>query len=192
MAPAPVGILLAAGRGSRFDASGKIDKLLAPLPDGTPVAAAAATALMAATGRVVAVVRPGSATLAGILRSRGCEVFECPDAASGMGHSLAFAVAATGEAAGGWLVALADMPHVRGSTGAALCAALARGADVAAPVYLGRRGNPVAFSAANRDALLALAGDHGARALVNTPAAVLVEVDDPGIHLDVDQPSDLG
>lgn len=31
-----VGVLLAAGRGSRFDAAGVANKLLAPLPDGTP------------------------------------------------------------------------------------------------------------------------------------------------------------
>ncbi|MGD7313419.1 molybdopterin-guanine dinucleotide biosynthesis protein MobA, partial [Ralstonia pseudosolanacearum] len=33
-----VGVLLAAGRGSRFDPDGTVNKLLAALPDGTPVA----------------------------------------------------------------------------------------------------------------------------------------------------------
>lgn len=50
-----VGILLAAGRGSRFGS----DKLLHPLADGTPMAVAAAASLLQACGRVIAVLRPG-------------------------------------------------------------------------------------------------------------------------------------
>jgi molybdenum cofactor cytidylyltransferase len=191
MARAPVGILLAAGRGSRFDASGSQDKLLALLPDGIPVAVASARILLAATAHVVAVVRPGGDALAAALRAEGCAVIECPDAGHGMGHSLAYAIAHT-PSAGGWIVALADMPHVRSATIQALKAALAKGAAVTAPVFAGRRGNPVAFAAVHRANLMALQGDQGARQLVNTPATVLVDVEDPGIHLDVDQPSDLG
>lgn len=191
MAPAPVGILLAAGRGSRFDASGATDKLLARLPGGGSVASASAAALLAATGRVLAVVCPGKPELSDALRNAGCEVLACPDAEKGMGHSLAFAIDATRSSEGGWIVALADMPHVRAATISALCQALAAGAQLAAPVHAGKRGNPVAFSRSLLPGLLALEGDQGARALVNTPATVLVEVEDPGVHADIDQPADL-
>ena len=57
-------LLLAAGRGTRFDPNGLQNKLLAPLPDGTPVACAAARALFAILPHVTAVVRPGAEALA--------------------------------------------------------------------------------------------------------------------------------
>jgi molybdenum cofactor cytidylyltransferase len=41
-AAAPVGILLAAGRGRRFDPAGLRNKLLQPLADGEPVVVASA------------------------------------------------------------------------------------------------------------------------------------------------------
>ncbi|HEY7944089.1 MAG TPA: NTP transferase domain-containing protein, partial [Casimicrobiaceae bacterium] len=54
-----VGVLLAAGSGSRFGG----DKLLAKLADGTPLALAALSTLAAAVDVVVAVVRPADAAL---------------------------------------------------------------------------------------------------------------------------------
>jgi len=54
MAEDIVGILLAAGRGVRFDPSGHVHKLLAALPGGTvplAVAAASARSLRASVGR---------------------------------------------------------------------------------------------------------------------------------------------
>jgi molybdenum cofactor cytidylyltransferase len=94
-------------------------------------------------------------------------------------------------AAEGWLVALGDMPHVQPATIAALCDALAAGAAIAAPVYRGRRGNPVGFGREHLEALLALEGDQGARAILASQPVTLVEVADAGIFGDVDTPSDL-
>lgn len=54
----PVGILLAAGRGRRFDPSGERNKLLQALPGGEPVVVASAHALLAVLPRVIAVVPP--------------------------------------------------------------------------------------------------------------------------------------
>jgi molybdenum cofactor cytidylyltransferase len=45
----------------------------------------------------------------------------------------------------------------------ALVATIGRGARIAAPVYQGQRGNPVAFSAYHLPLLLALEGDQGAQ-----------------------------
>ena len=58
-----IGILLAAGSGSRFGG----DKLLQPLASGTALGAAAARNLIAAGLQVVAVVRPGDVALADLL-----------------------------------------------------------------------------------------------------------------------------
>jgi molybdenum cofactor cytidylyltransferase len=184
----PVGILLAAGSGTRFGA----DKLQHPLPDGTPIAVAAARALRAALGRVVAVVRPGAAALAQALKQEGVEVTVSERAAEGMGTTLAHAVRAAG-GADAWLVALGDMPFVRPETIRRVADAVCGGAVLAAAAYRGERGHPVAFAARLRPALEGLSGDQGARAVVaaNRAALALVEVDDPGVLRDIDVPADL-
>ncbi len=190
--PGVAGILLAAGRGSRFDPAGARNKLLQALPDGQPVAAASARAMLAAVQRVIAVVREEDAATAGLLRGLGCEVVTCADAASGMAASLACGVRHAGDA-GGWLIALADMPFVRPATMAALAHEVAQGGAgaIAAPVLEGRRGNPVAFGRAHLQALLALQGDQGARTILKNNPVNALTVDDPGILQDIDTPSDI-
>jgi molybdenum cofactor cytidylyltransferase len=184
-----VGILLAAGASTRF----KANKLLHPLPDGTPIAVAAARNLREALDRVVAVVRPGVPELARALSGAGVEVTICPDAAAGMGHSLAHAIALTSHA-GGWIVALADMPFVAPDTIRRVSETLQDGADLAAPAYRGERGHPVGFAATYREDLAALTGDAGAREVLGRDRARMrvVEVDDPGVLRDIDTPEDLG
>ena len=167
--------------------------MLAPL-GGVPLAVVAARSLLEGTGDALAVVRQGDELLARALREAGCEVLASEDCARGMGASLAAAVKAS-RSAGGWLVALGDMPGIAPSTHAAVKRALAQGAVVAAAVDAasGRRGHPVAFGGALGDELVSLDGDEGAKAVVTRHAAelVAVPVTDPGIHLDVDTPSDI-
>ena len=62
-----VGVLLAAGSATRFGG----DKLLRPLPDGTPIGVAALKNLAAAVDTVVAVVRIGDEALATALAAHG-------------------------------------------------------------------------------------------------------------------------
>lgn len=185
-----VGILLAAGRGSRFDPSGEQDKLLQPLATGDAVVAQAAKNLLAVLPNVVAVVRPGADRVAACLQSLGCEVAPCAAADQGMGASLVHALSQAADACG-WLIALGDMPFVRYATLQALVAALARGNDIVAPVYRGRRGNPVGFSRMHLPRLLELGGDQGARRLLQAWPVTEIAVDDPGVALDVDTPEDL-
>lgn len=183
-----VGLLLAAGHGRRFGG----DKLLQPLADGTPVAVAAARALKAACADSIAVLRPEQDALAALLEAEGLRVVRCAAARSGMGHSLAAGVAASRDARG-WLVALADMPCIRVATLQAVAELIGGGAALAAPSYAGRRGHPVGFAARWRDALLALEGDEGARAILEQSRFLLhvLETDDPGVLQDVDSPADL-
>ena len=184
-----VGILLAAGRGRRFDPDGVRNKLLQEL-NGAPVVAASARNMLAALPRVVAVVRDDDDATAALLAHLGCEVTRCAQSDTGMAASLVHALRQVAQA-DGWLVALGDMPRVQPSTIAALREAVAQGAAIAAPVYQGRRGNPVAFSRHHLPELLALAGDRGARGIVNNNPVNDVAVDDAGILLDIDTPSDL-
>jgi len=186
-----VGLLMAAGRGRRFDPGGARNKLLQVLPSGEPVVVASARKLLAAMPRVVAVVPPLDGGVAALLAGLGCEVTVCADADSGMAASLVHAVRHSLPDADSWLVALGDMPHVAPSTLAALRDALAAGAPIVAPLHEGRRGNPVGFGRLHLDALLALQGDQGARRLLQTCPVTEVPVQDPGIFLDIDTPADL-
>lgn len=183
-----VGLLLAAGSGSRFGS----DKLRHALPHGVPIAVQAARHLKKEISTVVAAVRPDAAELAAKLRSEGCEVVICEHAAEGMGATLACAVRAA-EAADAWLVALGDMPFVRPSSIAAVRAALEGGATLAAPYFRARRGHPVGIGAKFRLELLALAGDEGAKALLSRHGGELLKipVGDPGVVRDIDRPEDL-
>jgi molybdenum cofactor cytidylyltransferase len=183
------GLLLAAGRGQRFDPTGQRNKLLAALPAGGLVVAASARAMLAVLSRVIAVV-PAEGEVADALRAAGCDVVLCPDAGSGMAASLVRGLQSAPDA-GSWIIALGDMPYVAPSTILALRDALAAGAGIATPVHAGRRGNPVAFSAAYVPQLLALRGDQGARALLATETVTAIPVDDAGVLHDIDTPSDL-
>jgi molybdenum cofactor cytidylyltransferase len=185
-----VGILLAAGKGTRFDPTGMKNKLLQPLPAGDIVVNAAANNLRAAVPSVLAVVRPGTIELAQQLRSLGCEVTECPTAEHGMAESLVHGLSLARDAAG-WVIALGDMPYVQPSTIAALIEAVHSGADVAVPTYQGHRGNPVAFSPFHLARLLQLRGDQGARSLLKSFPVTEVAVQDAGIIRDIDAAADL-
>jgi molybdenum cofactor cytidylyltransferase len=183
-----VGVLLAAGSGSRFGG----DKLLHPLGDGVAIAAHAARNLLAVLPDVVAVVRWGDFPLYEMLEQEGCQVTMFQGAARGMGASLAHGI---GQARGadGWVVALADMPRIARGTVQGIVTALEEGATVAAPVHAGERGHPVGFAGTLRDELLALDGDQGARAVLerHRDAVKLIECADPNVLYDIDRKSDL-
>ncbi|RKP45933.1 nucleotidyltransferase family protein [Trinickia fusca] len=189
-ASSATGLLLAAGRGTRFDPHGFSNKLLAPLADGTPVARAAAHQLLMSVPRVIAIVRPGAETLAHVLNNAGCDVIFSSDALRGMGASLAAGVRASHDAEG-WIVALADMPWIATSTIEAVAQRLDAGASIVVPVYRGQRGHPVGFGAIHSDALAELDGDTGARSLLSLHEVTPVDVDDRGILADVDTREDL-
>ncbi len=184
-----VGVLLAAGWGRRHGG----DKLSEPLPDGSTVAMRAARQLrQGGVDGLLAVVRPTQQGLAEQLRAEGATIVWSEAAAHGMGHSLAAAVQATAGAAG-WVVALADMPMVRPSSTQRVVQALREGAPTAVLRHAGQRGHPVGWSAAWAPSLSALTGDQGGRTLLQAqPQRVTtMDVDDPGILIDVDTPEAL-
>jgi molybdenum cofactor cytidylyltransferase len=200
--PAPAGILLAAGIGSRFDPTGAQNKLLARLAHGEhrgePIAFAAAAHLCEVLPRVVAIVRPGSDELAAHLSRAGCEIVVSDDAVRGMGASLATAVNALRAAAArddtalaGCVVALADMPWILPATIASVASAIDRATAIVAPSYRSKRGHPVGFGAAHLDALSTLDGDEGARRLLAGNAVTLIDTDDAGVLRDIDTRADL-
>ena len=183
-----VGILLAAGASRRFGAP----KLLSPLPDGTPVGLASARSLIRALPESVAVVRPGEDRLSPLLVQVGCRLVTNTDADLGLGSSLAAGVREA-RGADGWVIALADMPWVTTASFAAVAERLRHGASIVAPVYRGRRGHPVGLASQWFTDLTRLAGDRGARELIdgNPEAFTALATDDAGVIRDVDVPADL-
>ena len=181
-----VGILLAAGSSRRFGS----DKRWHRLADGTPMAVESGRRLLAACSHSVAVLRPDDSELARALTDLGMQVVFCAEAVGGMGHSLAAGVATAAEAKG-WLVALADMPGIAGTSYRAVLDTLLAGAGIVRPTLDGQVGHPVGFAAAYRDALLSLTGDRGGKAIIAAHPAAVVDcpVSDPGILFDIDTPA---
>ena len=170
---APVVIVLAAGRGERFTASGgRVHKLKAVLA-GKPVLA-----------HVLDAVRASGLPF---------HVVTADAALQGMGDSIAAGVRATQQAAG-WLILPGDLPLVQPATLRAVADALVSHA-VVVPVCGGQRGHPVGFSAACRADLLNLKGNQGAAPVVRTQAAInlvaFLALDDVGILTDIDTLGDL-
>lgn len=181
------GLLLAAGAGQRYGG----DKLLQARWCDRPIVEHALRNLLAAVAEVVVVVAAEDDALARLVRARGARTVCNDDPGRGMGSSIAVGVAAS-SAADGWLIALADMPWVRPETMRRVAGAVAAGAAIAAPYYQGRRGHPVGFGAGLGPRLHSLDGETGARGLLQgTDPVTRIEVDDPGVVLDVDRPADL-
>ncbi len=191
-APAVVAIVLAAGKGSRFDATGVKCKSAQQLPDGTPMIRAVCSALLQHIPDITVVVGEHEQVIRDALTQLPVKFLHCSDAHSGMSASLRHAIALS-PAATGWLIALADMPFVKADTIAKVMSALLSGARIVRPEYDGKPGHPVAFATEFKDELLALEGDEGARAVIqrHRDALTLVPVNDAGCLIDIDTPAQL-
>jgi len=177
-------ILLAAGSGSRFGG----DKLLAQLPDGTPIGVASWRNLAAAVPRCMAVVRSGDTALRDLLEAEGAQVVECDNAHLGMSRSLIVGLNSAGDV-DGWVIALGDMPYIKPRTINKVFSAIGAGELIALPTHHGKRGHPVGLSSRLRQELLEVQGDEGAREVVKRHADDCLFItcdDDPGILRDID------
>jgi len=191
MKPTPVVIVLAAGRGSRFN--GARHKLAQELGGGSVLGQTIAHAIESRLPVVVVTTEPLAAEAARWVARR--DVVVLPEVGTagagplGMGFSIAAGVAARPDASG-WLVLPGDMPLVRPATLVAVAAALAQ-QPVAYAQHEGRRGHPVGFSAELFSELVKLGGDEGARRVMARYPSVGLELGDPGVLVDVDTVADL-
>lgn len=185
----PTVIVLGAGRGSRYQGGGH--KLARSWAGGTVFGHALKRALASGLPVKVVTTEPLLRLVAEQVARR--DVVILPDAASapglGMGYSIAAGVTAALDA-GGWLVLPADMPQVQPETIRAVAAAL-RQHLVAYPQHDGRRGHPVGFSPELLRELTDLSGDEGARRIVARYPAHAIDVDDPGVLMDLDTEDDF-
>ncbi|MGL6110183.1 MAG: nucleotidyltransferase family protein [Rubrivivax sp.] len=183
----PTVVVLAAGRGSRFKGPAhKLDQRLGSL---SILGATLRNAIASQLPVVVVTTEALSAGAAQFVARRDVVILPPATAALGMGHSIAAGVAARADSPG-WLLLPADMPMVRPATLLAVAAALEHHA-VAYAQHHGRRGHPVGFSAELYSELMMLSGDEGARRIVARYPAIGVDVDDPGVLVDVDTEADL-
>lgn len=188
----PVIVVLAAGRGTRFRGTGH--KLEQALGSDTVLARTLKTVM--ATGLPLVVV--SSARMAPAVRSlvASRDVVELPERDArgllepvGMGYSIAAGVAAAGGAPG-WLILPADMPLLKPASILAVAEALAQHPVVYAQ-HRGQRGHPVGFNAELFSELVGLQGDEGARRILARYPSHGLELDDPGVLLDLDTAEDL-
>jgi len=182
----PVVVVLAAGRGSRYgDKGDKLEQLV----DGVPMLSRTLRNVLASQLDVVVVTSDAMADLARRSVAARDLVVMSPTAPSGMGYSIAAGVGARAQASG-WLIMPADMSLVRPETLGVVAAALAHH-PVVYPQHRGQRGHPVGFSAELFSELVTLTGNEGARRLLARYPSHAVDVDDPGVLIDVDTPDDL-
>ncbi|HQY08064.1 MAG: nucleotidyltransferase family protein [Burkholderiales bacterium] len=188
---APVVVVLAAGRGSRFE--GAVHKLRQSLGDESVLAATLAQvlqsglpAVVVTTAELVPIVQP-------LIAARDIVLLPPIGSATreplGMGYSIAAGVGARPNASG-WLVLPGDMPLVQATTLQAVARSLGQHPVVYAQ-HRGRRGHPVGFAAELYTELVRLTGDEGARRLLARYPSQGLEVDDPGVLVDVDTQADL-
>lgn len=168
MSALPTVIVLAAGKGERFKASGATQDKLLSLLCGQPV-----------REHVLAAVRASGLSWHVVEPTHTAHLSN-----PGMGDSIACGVAATPDAHG-WLILPADLPLIQPRTLLAVAKALQQH-SVVVPRYEGQQGHPVGFAPSCREALLQLTGDHGGRAVVTQHVVCCLDVEDEGCVLDVD------
>lgn len=126
--------------------------------------------------------------------NHGITVVLNPDYQQGMGTSLRTGLAGLSPSVKAALVVLADQPFVAPATIDRLIHSHAESrAQITIPFYRGFRGNPVLLDRSVFPELMALSGDVGCRAIFgsHTEGIHKVEVDDPGILIDIDSATDL-
>ncbi|OHX19061.1 nucleotidyltransferase family protein [Chromobacterium sphagni] len=182
------GVVLAAGEGRRFCG----DKRQALLPDGRTLLEAGLDAFIGQLGELALVLPDDDVFGMELCRRLGARPLACRLNRAGIGHSLACAAAwaMSLPQCRGMVLGLADMPRVQPHTVSQVAAALWHGRPVLA-CHQGRAGHPRGLPAACFPALLDLTGDVGARDALDWSQALRLELDDPGVLLDIDTVADL-
>ncbi|MEN3031594.1 nucleotidyltransferase family protein [Chromobacterium amazonense] len=182
------GLVLAAGSGSRFGS----DKRQALLPDGRSLLEASVGAFIGQLSEIGLVLPEDDAFGLALCQQLGLRPLPCALNRSGMGHSLACGVAwaLSLPDCRGVVLGLGDMPNVRPHTVSQVAAALWQGRLVL-PCHDGSPGHPRGLPAACLPGLLDLGGDIGARDALDWSQALRLDLDDPGVLLDIDTADDL-
>jgi molybdenum cofactor cytidylyltransferase len=181
------GLVLAAGLSRRMGQP----KLLLPL-GGKPLLRWSVEALLPHVDTVIVVTPPDDARIRAALEGLSVRLVANPHPEAGQGTSIAAGIAALPPGTDAVVIALGDQPRLPPGLATSLLEALRRdSAAIAAPVYRGVQGTPVAFAASVFGELRALDGDAGARAVVRRdPSRVTTLALDIDMPPDVDTPAD--
>ena len=182
------GVVLAAGLSRRMGQA----KLLLPLGDQAVIRRTVEGVLASGVDTVVVVTGREHRALAETLAGLPVELAVNPHPEAGQGGSIGVGIAALPAGTEAALIVLGDQPFLPAEVIRALIAARARtGKAIVAPRYRDGRGNPVLFARQVFPELLGIAGDQGARSVVERdPARVaLVDFDFP-MPQDLDTPED--
>jgi molybdenum cofactor cytidylyltransferase len=184
----PAIVVLAAGAGSRYHGT---EHKLSEMLGGERVLVRTLRNALASQMPVVLVVSERIAhEVSGLVAAPDLVIVDALSQRTwGMGDSIAAGVAMRASASG-WLVLPGDMPLVRPSSLRAVADALDQ-QPIAYAQHRGRRGHPVGFAAEMFSELVMLKGDEGARRLLARYPTAPVELDDPGVLIDIDTVADL-
>lgn len=188
----PVVVVLAAGRGARFDAARRGHKLAQSFGSTTVLGSTLAQVVASGLPRVVVTTAALRELVLPWVEESDLVVLPPQDEVDptrGMGDSIAAGVMARPHAAG-WLLLPGDLPLVQSATLRTVAMLLPEHLVVHAQ-YRGRRGHPVGFDPALYSELIALRGDEGARRLLARYPVRAIEVPDPGVRMDLDTEEDL-
>jgi molybdenum cofactor cytidylyltransferase len=180
------GLILAAGKGSRFGGAKQVADL-----DGRPLLEHAILAMTASpVGRVVVVLGAGAEDVIAQVDLHGAEPLVCPRWEEGQAASLACGLAELSdcEAVVG---TLGDLPRLSTNAIRRVIAARGDGAGAVRATYGGEPGHPVLLERAIFGRLRDVSGDHGARNLLLSVNPRDVPCDDLGGGGDIDTPAQL-
>lgn len=181
-------ILLAAGLSRRF---GVGNKLLVEI-EGETMVRRIATALCACKAdRLVVVLGHEAERIAGALSGLPLETVVNPHYGDGRVTSVRVGVGAVSDDAAGFMMCLADQPHLKPADYDVLIDAFADQADrIVVPYLAGKRGNPVILPIVLRDDILAGGVDVGCRSFIDAHPEMVrrLDVSNPHYRNDFDTP----
>jgi molybdenum cofactor cytidylyltransferase len=189
--PRIAALLLAAGKSSRMGSNKMLEEI-----DGRPMVARTAQRLLASRARpIIAVLGNQADEVDAALGKLPIERVRNPDFAEGLSTSLKRGLGALSAEIDGVIVCLGDMPLIAGRDLDRLIAAFnpLEGRAIIVPTRRGKRGNPVLWSRQFVPEIMALAGDQGARKLIEEHADLVaeVEMDSDAVLIDIDTPQAL-
>lgn len=180
------GLILAAGKGSRFGGP----KQLAHL-HGRPLLEHAVRAMTASpVGRVVVVLGSGADDVIAQVDLHGAEPIVCERWEEGQSASLACGLGELSECEA-IVVTLGDLPNLSTNAIRRVIAARSDGVEAVRATYAGEPGHPVLLERQLFERLRDVSGDHGARNLLLSVSQREVPCDDLGGGEDIDTPAQL-
>lgn len=181
-------LVLAAGRSSRM---GGPNKLMAEFEGMPLVRRTVERALASAANGVLVVTGHQADRVRAAVENLPVTLADNADFATGLASSLKVGIAALPDAAAGVLIALGDMPGLSTGDLDRMISAFQRagGRAIVRATHNGKRGNPVILPSSMFGAVKSLEGDTGARHLVESGLAKVIDVElGPAASIDIDTP----